>query len=90
MDTYANQFLRDHEMVAPPRQTKSNDVIVPIPQPPAEEVAPQTFIRPENHLHNETAPMNFSNPRNLMVDDDEADKYRRRLPPNKRNHGSFR
>ncbi|VDM34239.1 unnamed protein product [Hydatigera taeniaeformis] len=91
VDTYASQFLRDQEMVAPPTMSpKPIETVVPIEYPAA---GASTTSRLE---FKESCPDNpkqsfqkFVNPRNLVVDDEDTDKYKRHSVTTPNSSGQF-
>ncbi|CDI97503.1 zinc finger protein 1 [Echinococcus multilocularis] len=84
VDTYASQFLRDQEMVTPPTMLspKLAETVVPI-ECPLIDTSKSRFEYKGNCLDDPKQPLQkFANPRNLVIDDEDADKYRRRpFPP---------
>lgn len=76
LDTYASQFLSDQQMVNPPTisSPKPTETIVPIEYPLNNvSIGPTT-----SRVESKPLPLfNVSNPRNLMADDDDTDKYKR-------------
>ncbi|VDO04727.1 unnamed protein product [Rodentolepis nana] len=87
LDSYASQFLRDQQMVNPPEisPSKPTETIVPI-----EYSLNNISISPTaSRVESKPLPLfNISNPRNLMADDDDVDKYKRHhTPVNKSNSG---
>ncbi|KAL5108837.1 Zinc finger protein-like 1 [Taenia crassiceps] len=78
VDAYASQFLRDQAMVIPPTVLpKPVETVVPIEFP---TIGTSSISRLEykGNCSDEPKPFQkFGNPRNLVNDDDDADKYRR-------------
>ncbi|VDK32060.1 unnamed protein product [Taenia asiatica] len=79
VDTYASQFLRDQEMVTPPTAPpKPVETVVPIEYPTidASSISRLEYKGSCSDDSKQTF-QKFANPRNLVVDDEDADKYRR-------------
>lgn len=79
MDTYASQFLRDQEMITPPTAPpKPVETVVPIEYP---TIGTSSISRLEHKGSCSDDPkqplQKLANPRNLVIDDEDADKYRR-------------
>ncbi|KAL5970970.1 Zinc finger protein-like 1 [Taenia solium] len=79
VDTYASQFLRDQEMVTPPMAPpKPVETVVPIEHPTIDASSISRLeYKGSCSDDSKQAFQKFTNPRNLVVDDEDADKYRR-------------
>ena len=83
MDTYANQFLHDQDMVAPPKALpKTLETVVPI------EYSANSASRTLHHDSKEVSlefqkqqVQKFTSPRSIFIDDEDTDKYKRHFSP---------
>nr|CDS33864.1 zinc finger protein 1 [Hymenolepis microstoma] len=88
LDTYASQFLSDQQMVNPPTisLSKPTETIVSIEYPINNVSISPTASRVES----KSLPLfNLSNPRNLIADDDDTDKYKRHHTPVTKSNSSL-
>lgn len=79
VDTYASQFLLDQEMVTLPTMPspKPTETIIPIEYPSSGVSNGPTTSR----LDSNPPLLKHGNPRNLLIDDEDTDKYRHRHIP---------